>query len=106
MDTQTMLIVASLSGLVLIIVFALFLSRRRKENFDRRVNATITNIQMEASNVSSWWRITAEWSDPQTGRKFVFRSPHINRPPRQRIGKPIVVSFDGSKPTHYHMELE
>ena len=105
MNTQTMLIIATPVGFVLIITFVLIVSRRRKASLNRRVNATITNILVEASNASSWWRITAEWSDLQTGQKFIFRSPHINFPPKQRVGELIAVKFDDSSPKRSHMEL-
>jgi len=71
----------------------------------KRVEATITQIQVEASTVNSWWIVTAEWSDPATSRALTFRSRRINFPPHYHIGERIVVNFDANQPKHYRMEL-
>jgi len=109
MDTQIMLIVASIAGLILLIglVTGLVVSLRRRARgrLNRRVDATITHIQVEASSLSSWWTITAEWTDPQTGQHYHFRSPHIHYSPQYRVGEQIAVNFNATKPKYHHMEL-
>jgi len=109
MDTQLMLLVASIAVLILLtsLVVGLVISMRRqvRRRLNRRVEATITHIQVEASSISSWWTITAEWTDPQSGQHYSFRSPHIKFSPRQHVGEQITVTFDATKPKHYHMEL-
>jgi len=109
MDTQIMLIVASITGLILLISLvvglAVSLRRRARGRLNRRVNATITRIQVEASSLSSWWTITAEWTDPQTGQHYHFRSPHIRYSPQHRVGEQVAVNFNATKPKYYHMEL-
>jgi hypothetical protein len=109
MDTQLMLLVVFIAGLVLLtgLVVGLVVSLRRpaRSRLTRRVEATITHMQVEASSFSSWWTITAEWTDPQSGQRYHFRSPHIKFPPRQRVGEQIIVNFDATKPKYYRMEL-
>ena len=105
MDTRTMLIVAAISGLVLIVIFVLFFKSQAKRRLNSRVDATITIVQVEASSVSSWWTVTAAWSDPLTGQLFTFRSPHIRFPPKHQVGEHIAVNFDATRPKHYRMEL-
>jgi hypothetical protein len=99
-DTRTLLIVISISALVLIA----FRSQAQRR-IDGRVEATITQIRVEASALSSWRIVTAEWSDPETGRVLIFRSRRINFPPHYHIGERIVVDFDANEPKHSRMEL-
>ena len=108
MDTQIMLLVASIVGFItlgLVVGLLISLQRRVHRRLNRRVNATITRIQVEASYVSSWWTITAEWTDPQSGQPYHFRSPHIHFSPNHRVGEQVAVSFNTTKPKYYHMEL-
>src|SRR5215472_18794886 len=104
MDTQIMLLVAAIVGLILLgLVVGLQISflRRVHRRPNRRVNATITHIQVEASSISSWWTITAEWRDPQSGQPYHFRSPHIDYPPHHRVGEQVVVSFNTTETKYY-----
>jgi hypothetical protein len=105
MDTQTMLILISISALVLIVGLIITFKSVARGNINRRVEATITQIQVEAGTVNSWWIVTAEWLDPETGRILTFRSRRLKFPPHHQIGEHIVVNFDASKPRHYRMEL-
>lgn len=106
MDTQTFLIVIAMSALILIAgLIIAFRSQVQRRRIDRRVEATITQIQVEAGTVSSWWLVTAQWLDPQTGGILTFRSRRLKFPPHHRIGERIVVNFDANEPKHYRMEL-
>ena len=109
MDTQLMLLIAAMVGLILLLMLVVGLvtshRRRARLRLNRRVNATITHIQLEASSVSSWWTITAEWTDPQTGQRYHFRSPPIRYRPQQRVGEQIAVEFNATRPKDYLMEL-
>src|SRR5215469_2461674 len=109
MDTQLMLLVVFIAGLILltVLVVGLVVSLRRqaRRRRTRRVKATITHIQVEASSFSSWWTLTVEWTDPQSGQHYHFRSPHIKFPPKHRVGEQITVNFDATRPKHYRMEL-
>ena len=105
MDTRTLLLVIAISALVLISGLIIAFRHQVRTNIDTRVEATITQVQVEASSVSSWWIVTAQWSDPDTGRVLTFRSSHINFPPHHRIGEHIIVNFDANEPKHYRMEL-
>jgi hypothetical protein len=104
-DTQTLLIVIAISVLVLIAGLTIAFRGQARTHIDKRVEATITQIQVEASTLSSWWIVTAQWSDPDTSQVLTFRSHHINFPPHHRIGEHIVVNFNANEPKHYHMEL-
>ena len=92
-------------SLVLIVGFVSFFRSRASKRFNRRVSATITDIRVEASSVSSWWTLSAVWSDPQTGQTLIFQSPHIQYPPKHHIGEHITVNYNATKPKHYRMEL-
>jgi len=108
MGTQIMLLIASIVGLVLlsfVVGLLISLQRRVRRRPNKRVNATIIHIQVEASSVSSWWTITAEWTDPQSGQPYHFRSPHIHFSPQQRVGEQVAVSFNTTDPKYYRMEL-
>ncbi len=105
MDTQTSLIVVSITVFVLIIGLYLFFRRQDRRTIDRRVEATITQIQVEASSISNWWIVTAQWSDPKTGRILTFRSSRIKYHPHYRAGEHIRVSFDTNEPKRYRMEF-
>ena len=105
MDTRTLLIVIGISALVLIGGLMIAFRHQARTRIDKRVEATITHIQVEASALSSWWMVTAEWTDADTGRVLTFRSHRINFPPHHRIGEHIIVNFNANEPKHYRMEL-
>ena len=105
MDTQTMLILIAISALVLIAGLVIAFKSQVRRSLDRRVEATITQIQVEAGAVSSWWIVTADWLNPETGRILTFRSRRLNFPPHHHIGERIVVNFNANEPKHYRMEL-
>ncbi len=105
MDTLTILVAAPVLTLVCIIVLAIIFRRRKSRRLSRRVVATITRIEVEATSVSSGWVVTAEWSDMPTGQPLTFRSHRLQFPPRQLIGGPITVDVDPRNPTRYRMEL-
>jgi hypothetical protein len=77
MDTQALLTAISafvaFVGLTMALIIIAFKHQVRR-SINRRAEATITQIQVEAGAVSSWWIVTAEWLDPQTGRILTFRS--------------------------------
>jgi hypothetical protein len=109
MVTQTVLIIASISGLIVIIGLVIFLRSQATSRLNRRlnrsVNATITEIRVEASSLSSWWTLTAVWPDPQTGLTLTFRSPHIRFPPKHHVGEHVTVNYEATNPKIYRMEL-
>jgi hypothetical protein len=104
-NTQTVLIIASISGLIVIIGLVKFFKNQATKKLNRRVDAIITEIRVEASSISSWWTITAVWSDPQTGQTLTFRSSHIRYPPKQHVGEHITVNYEATNPKHCRMEL-
>jgi hypothetical protein len=105
MDIRTILIVALVLTLMFSIGITVLHRRRRTGRLSRRIVATITQIQVEAGGLSSWWVVTAQWLDVHTGQTITFRSRHLTFPPRKHIGEGITVDFDPNNPTHYRMEL-
>jgi hypothetical protein len=95
----------SISAFALIAGLVIAFRRQTRRSMDKRVEASITQIAMEASSLSNWWRVTAEWVDPQTGRVLTFRSRRIKYPPHYRTGERVVVHFDTSEPKQYRMEF-
>ena len=86
MNIQTILILAALISLVLIVRLRhLLLESSIKKRLNRRVSATITDIRVEASSISSWWILAAAWQDPKTGQTLVFRKPHLQFPPENDV---------------------
>ena len=105
MDSRTLLISASIAGLVLIIDFVLCSRHRASRRCNRSVDATITKIEVAAGSSSSWWSVTARWTDPQTERTLTFRSPHLSFLPTHHVGEQIAVNFATTQPKHAHMDL-
>jgi glucan phosphoethanolaminetransferase (alkaline phosphatase superfamily) len=105
MDMQTILVITPVLALVCIIGLAVIFRRRKSRRLSRRIVATITRIEVEATSVSSGWVVTAQWSEMPTGQTITFRSHRLQFPPRQNIGGPVTVDVDPRNPTHYRMEL-
>jgi uncharacterized protein DUF3592 len=105
MDRPTTMIVTLVLALVILIGLAIFFRRRSSRRLSRRVVATITKIEVEATSLSSGWVITAQWSDIQTRQTITFRSHRLQFPPKHRIGGTVTVDVDPSNATHYRMEL-
>src|SRR5436305_15283539 len=59
---------------------------RRERKLSAQVRATITQIQIEASTLSSWWKVTVVYRDPQTCQVLTFHSPHLAFRPKQQVG--------------------
>jgi Protein of unknown function (DUF3592) len=105
MNMLTILVAAPVLTLVCFIGLAVLFRRRKSRRLSRRVVATITRIEVEATSVSSGWVVTAQWSEMPTGPTITFRSHRLNFPPRYHIGGSVTVDVDPRNPTHYRMEL-
>jgi len=105
MDMLTILVVALVLTLICIISFAIVFKRRNRRRLSRRIVATITRIEVEATSLSSGWVVTAQSSDIQPGQTITFRSHRLQFPPRRQIGEPVTVDVDPRNPRHYRMEL-
>jgi hypothetical protein len=113
MNTQTVNLVVSIctlliGGLVIVLILrslVKFSRSRETKQFTQGVIATITQIKVEASAMSSWWVVIALWSDPLSEQTLIFRSSHLKYPPKQHVGEHIVVKLNPNQPEHYHMEL-
>jgi uncharacterized protein DUF3592 len=99
------LVTSVIVGLVVLFVIVLIILSRRRSRSGRQIQATITRVQVEAGSLSSWWVVTAQWSDPRTGQIATFRSHHLKLPPKQHPGESITVFIDPYDPTRYRMEL-
>ncbi len=105
MNTLTLLVVALVLTLICIVSLALIFKRRNRRRMSRRIVATITRIEVEATTLSSGWVVTAQSSDVQPGQTITFRSHRLQFPPKHRIGGPVTVYVDPRNPAHYRMEL-
>ena len=93
-------------GVVLQVGIIVMQSRRRnRRKRERRVFATVVQAHVEATELTSGWRIQAAWADEQAGRTYTFRSPLLGSPPKQRVGDAIPVVFDAKNPRSFRMEL-
>jgi hypothetical protein len=106
MDTRTLLIILLVAFIVIIGGLLLGSRSRERRHFDKNVVATISQIKVEASSVSSWWVVIAQWRDPQSGQTLIFRSHRLKAAPKQRVGDSITVEFDPRQPKHYRMLFE
>ena len=106
MDIRTLLIILLVVAVVIVIGLFLLTGRRERRHFDRNVVATISQIKVEASSISSWWVVIAQWRDPRSDQILIFRSHRLKDVPMQRVGDPITVEFDPRQPKHYRMLLE
>lgn len=81
-------------------------SRRRKRRWnERHVLAKVTDVHLEANILSSYWYITAVWSDRQTGQSYTFRSRSLVARPQQRVGDTVIVIIDPDDPRRSYMQL-
>lgn len=103
MDIRTLLIILLVALIVIIVGLLLNTRSREGRHFDKSVVATISQIKVEASSISSWWVVIAEWRDPQNGRILTFRSHRLKDPPKQRVGDYIPVEFDPRQPKRYRV---
>jgi hypothetical protein len=106
MDTRTLLIILLVAFIAIIGVLLLGIRSREGTHFDKNVVATISQIKVEASSISSWWVVIAQWRDPQSGQILIFRSHRLKDSPKQRVGDPITVEFDPRQPKHHRMLFE
>ncbi len=105
MNMLTMLVVALVLTLICIISLAIIFKKRNRRRMSRRIVATITQIEVEATSLSSGWVVTAQSSDVLPGQTITFRSHRLQFPPKHKIGGPVMVDVDPRNPAHYRMEL-
>lgn len=82
-----------------------------------RIAATVTDIAHERRQTgtgvnhmpvySDYWRVVAEWTDPQTGTVHTFRSEDLGYAPSHQYfpGSPITVLIDPSDLSRYYVEI-
>lgn len=106
MDTRTLLTILLVAFIVIIVGLLLGTRSREGRHFDKSVVATVSQIKVEASSISSWWVVIAEWRDPQSGHILVFRSHRLKDSPKQRVGESITVEFDPRRPKRHRILFE
>jgi hypothetical protein len=98
------IVLIAVTILLVILLAAILLSRRRHgRRLSQVVEATITDIRVEATDRSSGWVIIAQRFDPKYRQSFVFRSSLLNYRPHQRNGDTISVRIDPGNHDHYQM---
>ncbi|HEX8033457.1 MAG TPA: DUF3592 domain-containing protein [Ktedonobacterales bacterium] len=82
-----------------------------------RVAATVSDIVHERRQTgtgvnhmpvySDYWRVEAEWTDPQTGAVHTFRSEDLGYAPSHQYfpGSPITVLIDRNDPSRHYVEI-
>ncbi len=100
-----LLIILSLA-LFLLLIGSMIRSRQRaSRKCTQAITATITDIHIEASNISNGWVVTAQWSSLFLTQPLVFVSPHLSYRPHYRIGDTILIYINPNKPSDYRMQL-
>jgi len=66
-----------------------------------------TNMPARAATYRDDWYVEAEWTDPQTGQAYAFKSERLDREGAMRYhaGDPITVLVDPSDPSLYYVEI-
>lgn len=82
-----------------------------------RIAATVSGIVHERRQTgmgvnhlpvySDYWRVVAEWTDPQSGIAHTFRSEDLAYAPSHQYfaGSPITVLVDPTDPSRYYVEI-
>ena len=102
---EILFIVCGVGVVLQVGIIAIQYRRRNRRKRERRIIATVVQAHVEATELTSGWRILAAWADEQAGQTYTFRSPLLGLPPKQRVGDAISVVFDAKNPRRYRMEL-
>src|SRR5207245_8957967 len=107
MDRQIIILVVALvlTFIIFIIGLTTLFRRRKTSRLSKHIVATITQIQVEAGDLSSWWVVTAQWLDTQTRESITFGSTHLKFRPHYHIGETLTVAFDPNSPQPYPSKL-
>ena len=80
-----------------------------------RVRATITGANHQRSHhhesdgrshTSESWSITCRWTEPRTGKKYVFESESVQHDPGDLAGSEIDVYIDPANPDRHYVDAE
>ncbi len=102
LGTLILLCFGGVTAQVLLIIDS---NRRKRRWNERHVLAKVTDVQVEANNLSSYWYVIAIWSDVQTGQTYTFRSRSLAVRPQQRVGDTVIVRIDPNDPHRSSMQL-
>jgi len=97
--------IGTLCAIMAIVVFIL-LKKQATGKLSQTIQATITEIHIDATNMSSGWVITAQWADQKYRQTYTFRSPLLNYRPRQHPGESVLIHVNPNNPKNYHMLLD
>jgi len=120
-EQQTMATLLILGTCFLVIVAGVYLVRllrwekiRKLQHQGKRVLAIVTSVQLECEErgpaefplLNYCYYIEAEWTDPQTGNTYLFKSNRLASSPKEYSpGRFVQVLMDPNRPTRYVMEL-
>ncbi len=91
---------------ITVIVAFVFFRKQATDRLSQTIQATITEIHIDATNMSSGWVIIAQWADQKYRQRYTFRSPLLNYRPRQHPGESVQINIDPDNPKSYHMLLD
>jgi hypothetical protein len=74
-------------------------------NHTQTITATITDIHVEADNLSCAWVVTAQYISLSSFQPLVFVSPHLAKRPRDRIGDTVLIFINPNNPSDYRVQL-
>lgn len=72
----------------------------------QKIDKRNTSTQVgNSTQYSTYYIVVANWTHPQTGRNYTFRSDQRSFKPRYSPGAPIPVLIDPSNPGRYFVEV-
>ena len=111
--TNPLIAILILIFLLLLLVLFLIIAGEMMRNRQRAsrtctqaITVTITDIHIEAGNLSNSWVITARWSSPSSPQPLVFVSPHLSHRPHYRRGDALLLYINPNNPSDYYMPLD
>ena len=119
---DTILLILCMCSMVIVagVYLAVLLGQLRREKSrklqhqGKRVIAIVTNVQQEREErgpaefplINYCYYIEAQWTDPQTGNTYLFKSRRLASSPKEYSrGRFVQVLMDPNNPTRYTMEL-
>ena len=88
---------------VCMLIFYLYRRLTRVRGAGTRISATVTKI--EPSTANNFYRIFAQWQQPQTGKTFTYKAV-IKNPERFPVGSFVPVSIDPKHPQWHILEIK
>jgi hypothetical protein len=104
------LVIATLFGLFIAVLSYVGWEFNRIHRCGRRIIATITEISYGPENVDSEFShdhpyVTARWTDPNTGHKYMFSQMATENKPFYKKGNLVSILIDPKHPNFYEMQI-